>query len=970
MGKSDLTIASTATGGVGEEIRTASRPVLRVAAGVGQFLGAHAVPLTALVVVLGTASVVAAWRRHLGCLRDREARTLLPTDSFDPKLEEVARFWGGPLSQTRRRREWTRRRAEAIRFCLSADTEVEGGLVTHSLEASRRALALLEPNAPHQVELERPEPTAEGVTIDSEVPVGGESRRSRRSPLGGTSPLRGRRPAPAGAGVAGAGPVRLVRARAELTIAPGQTHSLAQLTLNPDPLTPLAGALADLAAGEAGYVALDLQPLSGGQLKAARRRARRRDHTRPDWTRQLTSGAIFNDDPLAKSSPKSTASTSPVGALKRIESREETMTDYDRFASGEPVFSAQLLIWAEAASKTRARAIVEGLVTGFAPMNQRAHWRRTGFHLGPIHLGGADSASRRWSFDHRAATGCHHPSKPSIVGASEIAGLIKPPSIHCHVSKVLRGGGLVPPPPSGLPTWESGAEGLMPVGEVTERGVKRWVGVYLKDTFFTAMFGKSRFGKTNAAIVAMVALARLRGVPGGQASEWRPGFAFLDPHGDGIDDLKRYLIADADRVQIMDLRRRKDARQAGWNPLSMVGRDADEIEDTVSMMVAGFSAVLGWSEVNNRAQNLLTQAVASLCQLNMQLPPHLQATMFQIPTILTDEAWRDEILRFLPAHLADFWTTKLKTQTDAKTATSPVTNLCDRLRASNQMAALFGQSVSTFDMRRIMDDGTLLLLCPGGAGDKERMAHVLILFEMFRAATSRHDLDPADRRRFDAFLDEMQVADQGSGSDYITRMFREAAKFGLRIHAMAQQPDALSAQTLAAIADNRSHLSSTTVGHRSATWLSQEFGKDVEPSTMTRIRAWHRIASVSLHGVPSKPFRVRNLSLLEAHGAPGTAEEVAALEATVDRNMGRLSVTEVLDHLETLDSDILAHLRPGSTPRPPRPGQGAPGGATARRRRAPVEVPAERPIVPPAELPAGVASIANRRRGRGDWNAE
>jgi hypothetical protein len=275
-----------------------------------------------------------------------------------------------------------------------------------------------------------------------------------------------------------------------------------------------------------------------------------------------------------------------------------------------------------------------------------------------------------------------------------------------------------------------------------------------------------------------------------------------------------------------------------------------------------------------------------------------------------------------------------------------------------------------------MDDGSLLLLCPGGAGDKEMMAHVLILFEIFRAATSRHNLHMLDRRRFDAFLDEMQVADKGSGSEYIVRMFREAAKFGLRLHAMAQQPDALSAQTLAAIADNRSHLSSTTVGHRSAAWLAQEFGKAIEPSTMTKVRAWHRIASVTLDRTPSGPFRVRNLSLREAHGEPADDAGVAALEAAVDRTMGRLSVAEVLAHQEDLDARILDYLRPGVKPRPPSP----PGPAGGRRRKQPVIMsepesapePPRPPVLPPAELPDGVASIVNRerRRSRPSWGAE
>jgi len=367
------------------------------------------------------------------------------------------------------------------------------------------------------------------------------------------------------------------------------------------------------------------------------------------------------------------------------------------------------------------------------------------------------------------------------------------------------------------------------------------------------------------------------------------------------------------------------------------------------MVAAAFAAVLGWTEHNTRGLNLITQSVQSLCELNLLLPAEAQATLFQVRTILSDVEWRDEVLRFLSPNSQSFWRTRFTKQTGGDEAITPVTNPIDRIRSSRHMAALFGQSQSTFDMRQAMDDGAIILLCPG-EGDKSQLVHALFLFELFRATLSRRDT-PADRRRIcHAFLDEMQVADSGQGSEFIARIFREARKFGLRLHAMVQQPTALSAATLSAALTNRSMLTSTVVSARDASILAKEWGDVVAPYAIVNQRQFDYLGSVTMGRDISPPFRVTGLSVTEAWGEPeGVADgsAAAAIDRAIDANMARRPVDEVLADLDTLDSRILAHLgsiRPEVVPDPPT--------APRRRRKSAGDRPA---------LPAGVASIERAR---------
>ena len=271
--------------------------------------------------------------------------------------------------------------------------------------------------------------------------------------------------------------------------------------------------------------------------------------------------------------------------------------------------------------------------------------------------------------------------------------------------------------------------------------------------------------------------------------------------------------------------------------------------------------------------------------------------------------------------------TRFARQTGGGEAITPVTNAVDRLRARRAVAGLFGQSRSTFNLRAALDEGKIVLLCPGGVGDLENLIHALFLFQLFSATLSRRDL-PADQRRIcHAFLDELQVADSGQASELVARMLREGRKFGLRLHAMVQQPTSLSKVTLTAMLTNRSHLFSTVVSHESAAVLSKEWASLVDPRTITRLPRYHFLASATLEGEVTPPFLVRGLTVEEVWGDVARPQAVPEMRETIDRTMARRPVAEVLADLDRLDERIVEHL---GTRRPPSAGDRARSEGDAR----------------------------------------
>jgi hypothetical protein len=161
-------------------------------------------------------------------------------------------------------------------------------------------------------------------------------------------------------------------------------------------------------------------------------------------------------------------------------------------------------------------------------------------------------------------------------------------------------------------------------------------------------------------------------------------------------------------------------------------------------------------------------------------------------------------------------------------------------------------------------------------------------------------------------------------------LLEQCGKYGIRLHAMAQQPNRLTKMTLDALLTNRSHLSSTTVGAESARLLSAEWARRVAPETLTQMAKYNFIGSFTVGGAVSPPFAFKGFELSEIWGDVAHPEAVAALDQRTDITTGRRPVTERLMELETLDRRILAFLQ-GRTTRPAS-GPGPDGDDGAGRR--------------------------------------
>ncbi|HWA54858.1 MAG TPA: hypothetical protein VG816_11855 [Solirubrobacterales bacterium] len=635
---------------------------------------------------IAIASALAPQRFRLArrSLATRTAVAVVPADEFDPKPEAVQRFAAELARSDRSLHGFFNRRAQALRVRLTNDRE---GRLVYVLEVPAR------------------------------------SRESLRAALRDYEGVELREVTE----VLPAQQEQAVRLRTELVLSRPSVEPLAQLALDPDPLQPFAAAMASLRAehGERVSVCIDLLPSAGLHRARLQRRLKRQARRLHGERRSLIE--VLNNERRRRG---------PNDPTELLERRMVGQALEAKLRGAEPLYEAQVLLCAEAAKKPRAKLAMQLLLAAFAPLASQNRLRPSGLPIGDLVFLGSDFPTRRGSFDRRLATGLHRPAKCSILTAREVAGFMKPPTAYCVSTNVVRSGTLLPAPPS-LPNFEEGRADLIPLGKVScERG-KRLVGARTTDTFFTYIAGRSRYGKTETAIAQFVHLVRSG-----------HGGLFLDPHGDALERIKPYLTEPevARRVVEIDVSERGTWELPGWNLFELGGGNAAEVESRVAAIVGAFASTLQWGDQSTRAINLTTQATRALAHIARLLPPELCPTIFQLLPLLSSERWRKAVLPFLPTSAQAFWTERFPRLSEE--ATTPVTNLVDRLRGSTPITALLGQSQSTYRAREAMDEGLIVLAHPGSSDVHERLVANLLLFDLLHAGKGRSVIEGSERKPF------------------------------------------------------------------------------------------------------------------------------------------------------------------------------------------------------------------------------
>ena len=389
-------------------------------------------------------------------------------------------------------------------------------------------------------------------------------------------------------------------------------------------------------------------------------------------------------------------------------------------------------------------------------------------------------------------------------------------------------------PPVRLPTRQDHPDAAI-LGLTDFRGRRQRFGILPDDRRrHVSIVGKTGMGKTT--LLQHLILSDIRA---------GRGVALLDPHGDLCDALLAAVPKNRTNDVILF-----DAADAG-HPVSFNLLHCPRPEQrplVASGVISAFKKLYGefWGP---RMEHILRNAILAL----LEVPG---STLLSVLRILTDARFRDPIV----ARLADpvvrsFWQHEFASlpQKFQLEAVAPIQNKIGHFVSSPLLRNVLGQTRSNLDLRRVMDDGKILLvnLSKGKLGDDvSSLLGSFLVTAIQLAAMSRADVAEAERRDFFLYIDEFQ----NFATDSFATILSEARKYRLALVLANQYLGQLDEQTLLAVWGNCGSLISFQVGANDAEPLAMQFGGDLVPQDLLRPSALPGLRSAAGRGNAEPSF--------------------------------------------------------------------------------------------------------------------
>jgi len=322
------------------------------------------------------------------------------------------------------------------------------------------------------------------------------------------------------------------------------------------------------------------------------------------------------------------------------------------------------------------------------------------------------------------------------------------------------------------------------------------------------------------------------------------GCAVVDPHGDLVERLSSWLPAARRGDLVLFDPASGDGR--GFNPLSAVPPDKR------SLAVAGLVEVFKKTWLDSwgpRVEHLLRNALFAL----LEQP---EATLGDIGRLLHDPAYRERAVeRVTNRAVRSFWKDEYAEYSKSlrSLVVAPLENKLGAFLTDPKMRSVLAEGRQGLDLRRIMDEGKVLLvnLSKGRLGEGPAM----LLGSLLVAHISLHGLAraelPEERRRdFFLYLDEFQTF----ATKNLTAMLSELRKYRVSLILANQYLDQLDPDIRHAILGNVGTLITFRVGPTDARILAQEFSPEFEASDLTNLPNHEIYVRLMVDGSVTRPF--------------------------------------------------------------------------------------------------------------------
>jgi CxxC-x17-CxxC domain-containing protein len=359
-------------------------------------------------------------------------------------------------------------------------------------------------------------------------------------------------------------------------------------------------------------------------------------------------------------------------------------------------------------------------------------------------------------------------------------------------------------------------------------------------------------GKTGMGKTEMVLNMAIQDIQAGR------GLGFIDPHGEAAERLLDFVPS----KRINDV--------IYFNPSDLDYPIAFNVMEQVSseyrhLVASGLMGVFKkiWPDVwSARMEYILNNAILALLESQ-------GTTLLGVNRMLADLEYRKKIVeRITDPVVKSFWVNEFAryTQRYEVEATAAIQNKVGQFISNPLIRNIIGQVQSSIDMRKVMDEGKILIanISKGKIGeDNSRLLGALVITKLQLAAMSRVDVLEEKRRDFYLYVDEFQ----NFATDAFINILSEARKYRLSLILANQYlgqleemtPTGKSAKVRDAIFGNVGTIVCFRVGAEDAEFLENEFLPELTMNDLVNLPKYNIYLKLMIDGLAGRPFSAQTL---------------------------------------------------------------------------------------------------------------
>ena len=373
------------------------------------------------------------------------------------------------------------------------------------------------------------------------------------------------------------------------------------------------------------------------------------------------------------------------------------------------------------------------------------------------------------------------------------------------------------------------------------RGVKRPIYILPKDRMrHTYIIGKTGVGKSEL-LKEMIKQDIKAGY----------GVCVIDPHGDLVEDILRYIPPQrAEEVIYFDPS--DTQRPMGLNIMEAYTEEQKHFITTsiINLMYKLYdpqrTGIIGprfEHAVRNAMLTVMSESGTTFVEVVRCLtdPKYVQELLPKVQDPIVRRYWTDQI-----AQTSDFHKSEVLDYIVSKFG---------RFVTNKTMRNIIGQSKSAFDFRKVMDEGKILLinLSKGRLGEENSSFLGLVLIpKILVAAMSRQEIPEEERRDFYLYVDEFQ---NFATPDFAV-ILSEARKYHLGLTVANQFIGQMEEEVKNAVFGNVGTLIVFRVGVTDASYVQREFQPIFTEADLINVERFHAYMKTIVNNEPVSPFSV------------------------------------------------------------------------------------------------------------------